>query len=81
MSRVIRRWVVAAAVFGPLLTLSTGCVGEGGYVDEYPGSGFYQPYGGDYGAFDSGFEIGPYRRFNDFGGGPIGRRFGTGFRG
>ncbi len=65
--------MVAVAVLGPLTALLAGCVGEGGYVDEYPGAGFYAPYGAEYGAFDSGFEVGPFHRFNDFGGGGFGR--------
>jgi hypothetical protein len=80
----LRRSTVALVVSG-LMALPAGCVAPGpgsGYAyDNGAGSGvdYYEPYGFDYGGWDSGYQVGPYRdhgRFGDRGrGNPTGHSY------
>lgn len=80
MRRAVIRWLAVTAVAGPVAMLAAGCVGEGGFArQEPPGMDFYEPYGAEYGDYSSGFEIGPFSHFDDFGRGR--GRFGGGFGG
>jgi hypothetical protein len=61
------RWLAIAFVIGLFTTLSSGCAVTGdGYGYGYDGDvgiglDYYEPYGGDYGGWGSGYHVGPYR--------------------
>ncbi len=67
---------IAGAAFALALGLVTvllpGCVaGDGGYGDY--AVGYYEPYGGDYGGWGPGYQVGPFRDGNHHEGGGGGR--------
>ena len=59
------RWPALAGTIGLVALLVAGCIAPGGY-GYAPGYDYYEPYGGVYGGWAPGFEVGPFRdRGND----------------
>ena len=62
MNIILLRWSAIAFAIGLLTVLSFGCaVMPGG---GYDGGNYYEPFGGSYGGWGSGYHVGPYRGNN-----------------
>ena len=73
MNILLSRWSALACAIGLFTTLATGCVAPGGGYGYDNGVGvgvdYYEPYGGYYGGWGSGYRVGPSRGGYDHGGG------------
>lgn len=66
------RWAALSLLAAPLALLPAGCaVGPDGYGydDDSVGVDYYDSSGADYGSWDPGYYVGPYRGGGDHGGG------------
>ena len=60
---LLRRLVLAFVVWTLTTVMLPGCLfpgGGGGYGYD-DGGGYYEPYGGDYGGWGSGYNVAPFR--------------------
>jgi hypothetical protein len=64
MSTFLSRWPTLAFTVGTLTILSVGCAVTGGgygYDGGGIGAAYYEPYGGDYGGWGTGYQVAPVR--------------------